>query len=334
MKIAVFEAEPWERRYFESLEGEHDIVIRQDPLNEETARDVADSDVISTFIYSDLGTDTLRQFDQAKLIATRSTGVNHVDLDFCRQNGIKVCNVPTYGSNTVAELAFALMHATSRHLIQAADRTRRGDFSQAALEGRDMHGRTLGVIGTGDIGRWVIRIAGGYGMEVLAFDVKPDEDCARQLGFRYVDMDELLSRSDIVTVHVPAIKATHHLLGKEQFDRMKDGTILINTARGSIVDTSAMIHALSSGRLAAAGLDVLEEEPSIRDEAELLRTYFAREHGLETLLGDHILLRMRNVVVTPHIGFNTREAVCRILDTTRDNIAAFMKGEPQNVVVG
>ncbi|BBA32702.1 D-isomer specific 2-hydroxyacid dehydrogenase [Methylocaldum marinum] len=214
----------------------------------------------------------------------------------------------------------------------ASIRTARGNFSQEGLRGFDLRGKTLGVIGTGDIGRHAATIARGFGMEVLAYDVKPDPALARELGFRYVDMNALLGAADVVTLHVPGGPATRHLLSTEQFDAMKPGVILINTARGNVVDIEALLHALAEGKVAAAGLDVLPEEPVIREEAELLRSYFAREHKLNTLLANHVLLRMRKVVITPHSAFNTREAVQRILDTTKQNIDAYLEGKPINLV--
>ncbi|MDX1566225.1 MAG: NAD(P)-dependent oxidoreductase, partial [Longimicrobiales bacterium] len=174
----------------------------------------------------------------------------------------------------------------------------------------------------------------GFRMDVLAFDVDPKPGLAEDLEFRYVSLDELLERSDVVSLHVPLNQHTRHMIGEEEFARMKDGVILINTARGDVVDVDALVRALHEGKVAAAGLDVLPMEPVIREEAELLRSIFHEQHDLETLLMDHILLRLRNVINTPHSAFNTKEAVQRILDTTVENIQAFLDGRPQNVVLG
>jgi D-lactate dehydrogenase len=234
----------------------------------------------------------------------------------------------------VAEHVFALLLAISHKIPEASDRTRKGDFASTGLMGFDLHGKTLGVIGTGNIGRSVIRIAGGFGMRVLAHDVEPDQELARALDFDYVPLADLLEEADVVTLHVPGTEQTHHLLGSDEIARMKQGAVLINTARGNLVEVEALLHGLADGRLAGAGLDVLPEEPAVREEAELLRAVFRDEHDLSTLLADHVLLRMRDVVITPHSAFRTREAVGRIVETTRDNIAAFESGEPQNVVGG
>jgi D-lactate dehydrogenase len=334
MKIVVFEVESWEWPTFEVLQQEHRVVFEAGPLTREVAGDYADADIISTFIYSDLSGGVLKRFDNLKFIATRSTGVDHIEIEHCRDRGIQVANVPTYGENTVAEHVFALLLAISHHLVGAIDRTRKGDFSQVGLRGFDLCGKTMGVIGTGNIGRHTAKIAKGFGMDVVAFDVRPDRAAAEEIGFEYLDLNALLGRADVVSLHVPGTERTKHLMSNAEFSAMKRGAVLINTARGPVVDIRALLQALASGQLAAAGLDVLPEEPVIREEAELLRSAFTKEHDLETLLADHILLRLRNVVITPHSAFNTKEAVQRILNTTRDNIQAFIAGQPQNVVAG
>ncbi len=332
MKIALFEVEDWERGAFAELQADHEVLFHHGALDVDTSGEASDADVISTFIYSKLNRSVLEQCKNLKLITTRSTGFDHVDVDYCKERNISIANVPVYGENTVAEHVFALLGAISHHLVEAVDRTRRGDFSQQGLTGFDLQGKTIGIVGTGNIGRIAARIARGYDMNVLAFDVAPDEDAARELGFKYVDMDDLLARSDIVTLHVPGNEKTKDLISAKQFAKMKDGVVLINTARGSIVNVQALLRALSTGKVRAAGLDVLPEEPVIREEAEVLRSYFQKEHNLDTLLANHILLRMKNVIITPHSAFNTREAVQRILDTTHENIVAFARGEPLNIV--
>ncbi len=332
MKIAVFEVEEWERGAFAALDA-HEIRFSPEPLTLENADNFPDAEVISTFIYSDLSGDVLMRIKNLRLIATRSTGFDHIDTGYCARNGIMVSNVPAYGDNTVAEHVFGLILAISHNLYESIDRTRKGDFSLQGLRGFDLRGKTLGVLGTGRIGRCVIEIAKGFRMEVLAYDLAPDHGFAEKAGFRYAPLEEVLSGSDIVTIHLPAKASTYNFLSKKEFGMMKDGAVLINTARGSIVDVQALLEAVTKGKLSAAGLDVLPEEPSIREEAELLRS-IALKKPLEALLADHILLRLRNVYITPHNAFNTREAVKRILDTTVDNIASYIRGEPRNIAEG
>lgn len=333
MRIVIYEAEEWEREAFGRLKEEgHDVAIVPEPLEPGNADEHGDAEIVSTFIYSELSEDVLSRFDSLKLIATRSTGYDHIALEHCGNRGIAVANVPEYGCHAVAEHVFALLLTISHRIADAIDRTRKGDFSMKGLMGFDLKGRTLGVVGTGSIGRCVIRIAHGFSMPVLAYDVRPDKAYAREAGFDYVELGELLDRSDVVTLHVPANKATHHMIGADEFDAMKDGAVLINTSRGSVVDTSELLRALTEGKVKAAGLDVLAEEPTIREEAELLRSIYRKQHDLETLFADHMLMHLRNVFVTPHTAFNTEESVGRIIETTIENIAAYAQGEPQNIV--
>ncbi|MFW6199781.1 MAG: hydroxyacid dehydrogenase [Gemmatimonadota bacterium] len=336
MKIVVFETEPWERSTFDGVVEQevHEIVFVDGPLTSANASAHADAQVVSTFIYSELGSDVLAQLPGLRMISTRSTGFDHIDEAYCREHDVVVSNVPVYGANTVAEHVFALLLALSHHIVDAVDRTRRGDFSLQGLRGMDLQGKTLGIVGTGDIGLHAIRIARGFLMDVVAYDVDPKPERAEELGFRYASLEELLERSDVVSLHVPLNESTRHMIGDEEFSLMKDGVILINTARGDVVDVDALVRAIHEEKVAAAGLDVLPMEPVIREEAELLRSIFHERHDLETLLMDHILLRLRNVVITPHSAFNTKEAVQRILETTVENIRAFLEGRPRNVVLG
>jgi D-lactate dehydrogenase len=332
MKIAVFETEPREAADFDALKSAHDLELTEQTLRPDDVAKYAGAEIVSVFIYSKLDRAVLAQLPALKLIATRSTGYDHIDMSYCTARGITVSNVPTYGENTVAEHVFALLLAISHRLREAMERARSGRFSPQGLEGFDLQGKTIGVVGTGTIGRHVIRIAKGFAMEVVAFDVKPDAAAANELGFRYVGMDELLATADVITLHVPALRQTHHLIDAAAFARMRPGAVLINTARGSIVDARALIEALLSGKLAAAGLDVLPDEPLIREEAELISSIYDNKQDVRDLVADHVLLNMPNVVVTPHSAFNTREAIRRITTTTVSNIASFLADEPVNVV--
>jgi D-lactate dehydrogenase len=334
MKVVVFETAEWEHDACLRLRPAHEVVCTREPLDERTAADHVGAEVVTTFVNSRLGGEVLARLPALKLIATRSTGYDHIDLGHCAARGITVCNVPDYGDHTVAEHAFALLLAVSRHLVDAVERTRRGNFSTAGLRGFDLRGRTLGVIGTGRIGRRAIGIAKGFGMEILACDARPDEEAARSLGFQYVAFEEVLAEADVLTLHVPATPETRHLLTDQAFAVMKPGTVLINTARGNVVDVAALVRALADGRLAAAGLDVLPEEPLIREEAQIFRAGGQQPQDLRALVANHVLLRFPNVLVTPHNAYNTEDAVRRIIETTLGNIEAFAHGRPVNVVLG
>jgi D-lactate dehydrogenase len=290
--------------------------------------------ILSVFINSRVTEDVLASFPALQCVATRSTGYDHIDLVACAACGITVCNVPHYGENTVAEHTFALILSLSRNIHKAVMRTTAGNFSLEGLQGFDLKGKTLGVVGAGSIGLHVIRIARAFGMRVIAYDVMQNALLAEVLGFEYAPLETLLRESDVVTLHAPALPSTVHLINRERLGMMKRGALLINTARGALVDTDALLWALDEGILAGAGLDVLEGEELISEERELLASEGrpASEEQLRTLLRNNLLLRRPNVVVTPHIGFDSREALQRILDTTVANIAAFVAGEPRNVV--
>lgn len=332
MKIAVFETEEWEHRACLALEPEHSVLCTRETLNATTATAYSDAEVLSPFVNSKLDAAVLKMFPKLRFIATRSTGYDHIHLATCTARGIIVSNVPDYGDATVAEHTFALLLGVARHLVEAVDRTRHGSFSQSGLRGFELREKTLGVIGTGRIGRRVIEIAKGFGMTVIAFDTRPHQAYAAQQGFQYQDLDKVLAQSDIITLHVPSTAATAGMLSDPQFARMKRNVVIINTARGNVIDIPALVRALGEERVGAVGLDVLPHEPLIREEAMIFRSPTPTEYDLKALVANHVLLRFPNVLVTPHIAYNTESAVRRIIDTTLDNIRSFTKGEPQNVV--
>jgi D-lactate dehydrogenase len=268
------------------------------------------------------------------LVATRTTGFDHIDLDALKAKNIPASNVPTYGMNTVAELAFALILTVSRKMYPAIKRVRDdGLFSFDGLRGFDVQGKTLGVIGTGHIGTYVIKIAHGFGMNIVAYDPFPNKKLASEYDFQYVSLDELLGQSDIVTLHVPYMPATHHMINKDTITKFKKGSILINTARGGLVETDALVYGLRHGILSGVGTDVLEEEGFLIDELKILAEGHPKEEQLKTVLADHELMHMENVIITPHIGAQTSEALRRILDTTAENIKLFIEGKLQNEIV-
>lgn len=331
--IVFLEVEPWEQTFLTArCPAQWRAQVYSDEADRIVLERISDAEILSVFIYSDLDASLLGRLPNLKMIATRSTGYDHIDIAFCRRQGIVVCNVPTYGANTVAEHAFALILSLSRRIYQARARTIHGDFSFQGLQGFDLMGKVLGVIGTGQIGRHVIRIANGFQMRVLAYDIRPDAALAERLGFQYAGLNELLAQSDVVSLHSPLTAETQHLMGRRQFEAMKKGALLINTARGGLVDTDALLWALDAGIVGGAGLDVLEGEEAIREERELLSRRFDEER-LRSVIRNHILLKREDVIITPHIAFNSREAVERILTTTVENIQAFLEGSPIHSVI-
>ncbi len=331
MKIAFFEIAAWEKRYLRKSLKEHQLEFHDGPLSVENVQKAKDADVVSVFIYSKVDEQIIQNLPNLRLIATRSTGFDHIDLKKCKEQNIVVSNVPAYGENTVAEHTFALILSISRNLYKACVKRRGYEFSMEGLKGFDLYGKTLGVIGAGRIGLYVIRIAKGFGMHVLAYDVKQNKLLAEVLGFEYVPLEVLLAKSDVITLHVPYNRFTHHLINRDTVKLIKKGAILINTSRGAVVDTEALIEALDQKVLSGAGLDVLEGEELIKEEKQLL---YDREkiEVLSNLVKGHILLSRENVVFTPHIAFYSQEALERILETTVQNIAAFVSGKPQNTI--
>ncbi|MCU0667004.1 MAG: 2,3-bisphosphoglycerate-dependent phosphoglycerate mutase [Patescibacteria group bacterium] len=259
-----------------------------------------------------------------KLIACRSTGFNNVDFEATKDKGITVVNVPTYGENTVAEYAFTMLLALMRKLpdvLQAENE----QFTPQELTGHDLQGKVFGVIGTGHIGQKALKIAKGFSMETIAFDSFAKAELAQEYGFSYVDLDELLSKSDIISLHVPYLPSTHHIINADNLKKMKNGAILINTARGELVDTKALIEELNNGHLGGAAIDVVEGESLLNhnEEIAILRSETLPEEVLSHSVEISVLKKMPNVIISPHNAFNTVEAINRINDTTATNIINF-----------
>lgn len=330
--IHFFEVAPGEQAFLKAFKPKRATVrLHPEPVEKIEPSLLRRADVISPFVWSHISAAILKKTPHLKLIATRSTGFDHIDIAACKKRGIAVANVPFYGENTVAEHTFALILALSRKVHQAYFRTIKGDFSLEGLQGFDLKDKTLGIIGTGHIGIHAIRMAKGFGMNVLAYDVVKNNFLAETLGFSYVPFDQLLQKSDIISLHAPYRKETHHMINKGNIRKIKKGAILINTARGALVETEALVLALDQGILSGAGLDVLEGEELIKEERQILSKEYPVDH-LKTLLQNHILLNRENVVITPHIAFNSKEAFNRILETTVNNINAFIAGKPENMV--
>ncbi len=334
MKIIFFEVPKEEQGIFAGLLTGFDVLFFEEKLEEKNAGLAKDADVVSVFINSLLDKKALDLLPNLKFITTRSTGFEHVDLAYCAGKGIKVSNVPAYGPHTVAEFAFGLILNLSRNYINANNHLRgTTDFNfYSSLQGFDLQGKTLGVIGTGKIGKNSVKIAKGFEMNVVAYDVYPDEKFAKENNFTYKSLLEVLSESDIVTIHTPYTKENYHLINKDNISKMKKGSLLINTARGALVDTEALIWGIKEGIIKGAGLDVLEGERDLKIENEIFGSTNAREVDYKMLVEDHILIEMPQVIVTPHIAFYSKEAEGEIIKTTIENINGFVANTPQNLV--
>jgi D-lactate dehydrogenase len=327
MKVAVFSTKPYDREFLTRRNGgTHELEFFDVRLSAETARLAHGADAVCAFVNDDLGRGVIEQLDAGgtRLIALRSAGFNHVDLDAAAAAGVTVARVPAYSPNAVAEHTIALILTLNRKTHRAYNRVREGNFALDGLMGFDLHGKTVGVVGTGLIGSVLVRILSGFGCHVVAHDPVRNADC-EALGARYLPMNDLLATSDIVSLQCPLTPQTFHLIDDAAIARMKPGAMLINTSRGAVIDTPAVIRGLKSGRLGSLGLDVYEEEANLFFED--LSTTFITDDVFARLL------TFPNVLITGHQGFFTREALAAIADVTIGNITAFERhGAPMHPV--
>lgn len=273
----------------------------------------SDAEIISCFIYSQFTKEMIASLPKLKLIVTRSVGFDHIDLTACKERSITVCNVPDYGSHVIAEHVFALLLSSIRHVREGDERVEGGTFDYLGLRGMTLRGKTIGIVGTGKIGRKVAQIAHGFSMKILATDHCRSEELIDYLGVTYVPLEELLRQSDIITLHLPALKETEHMLDTKAFSAMKDNVILVNTARGALIDSHALVSALKSKKVAYALLDVLEHEKNFAENKELIG--------------------FPNVVTTPHIAFYTDESMKNMYEDAFLSIEQWKEGKtPEHAV--
>jgi D-lactate dehydrogenase len=340
-KMCFVEVEEEARAFFDEVFARHEVsfVDRLDEVPE-------DIEVLSVFITEKIDGAFLDDHPRVRLIATRSTGCDHIDLDACEQHGVTVVNVARYGENTVAEHTFALILALSRRLRDSEEAVRTGRFTRERLRGFDLRGRTLGVVGAGRVGLHVIRIGIGFGMRVLAYDEAPHPFYSELLDFRYTTFEELMGESHVVTLHVPLTRSTRHMINRNTLASCRPGLLLINTARGGLIDPGALIEALDSGNVAGVGLDVVEDERVFRggatrilsqNIAERVRSAagtVARETSAQRvaefskLVAHNRLLNRPEVVLTPHVAFNSYEAMERLNKLTVENINKYLEARP------
>ncbi|WP_426395653.1 2-hydroxyacid dehydrogenase [Ralstonia sp. R-29] len=329
MRILFFSSHRYDEDSFRAAlaRGAHtlDLVFQRAHLDVHTAPLAAGFEVVCPFVNDCLDADVLAALAAGgtRLIALRSAGFNHVDLAAAQRLGLTVVRVPAYSPHAVAEHAVGMILTLNRRLHRACNRTREGDFSLDGLLGFDLHGKTVGVVGTGQIGQVFARIMAGFGCRVLAFDPFPQAALTAS-GVTYLPLPALLAQSDIVSLHCPLNADTHHLIDAGAIASMKTGAMLINTSRGGLIDSPALIDALKSGHLGHLGLDVYEEEADL----------FFEDRSADVLQDDVFarLLTFPNVIVTAHQAFFTREALAGIADTTLANVAAWAAGAPVNVV--
>ena len=319
MKIAIYNTKNYEQTIFNTIEHKHHLVFVTEALSLTTIAKAKGCDGISCFVTDRLDSAIINKLAsyKIKVIALRSAGFDHVDLVAARLAGITVVRVPKYSPEAIAEFASALILILNRKILQSYLQVLENNFSLDGLIGCNLYKKTVGVIGTGNIGTAFVKIMHGFGCRLLAFDPEPSDIC-RNLNVNYVSLDYLLHESDIISLHCPLNTQTMHLMNEKTFAKMKKNTMLINTGRGALCDTQALIQALESGNLGYAGLDVYEKEQNL----------FFQDHTAE-IIHDELFLKLRalpNVIITPHQAFLTQEAIEKIAQTTINNITAFEQG--------
>lgn len=329
MNITFFEIADWEKDSLRNNFPQANFV--EEKLTEENAHLYQDSEIISCFIYSVLDRNTLGKFPNLKFISIRGTGFDNTDKTYCTEKGIKISNVPEYGSRTVAEYTFALILNLTRKIYQSINQSKILNFDHSLIKGVDLYGKKIGIVGLGKIGINVAEIANGFGMEVYTLLRNRKEELDQKLKINYTDLETLIGQSDIVTLHLPLTPETKHIINKDNIIKFKKGSYLINTARGGLIDTQALLLGLEQEILEGVALDVLEDEREMQEELEVLTNEFNKNTDYETLVLNHVLLNHPKVLITPHNAFNSGEALARITTTTIQNIEGFMKGEPVNL---
>ncbi len=325
MKMLLFDFRDSEKDYFNKNDlPDFDIEFIKEPLNNMSVlsdKQLEETDIISVFITSDVNENVIKKFKNLRIISTRSTGYNHIDLEYCKNNNIAVFNVGEYGKSSVAQFTFLLILALVRKLIPAYVDTQKNLIKHKALEGRNLEYLTLGIIGGGSIGSSVAKIANFFGMKILICSYEKNPEITSFV--KYSDKEEIFKKADIITLHLPYNSETHHIINEDVFSKVKNGAYIVNTARGELIDTISLYNNLISGKIGGVALDVIEctntavDDKPIEDKDNLC---ISKALAIKKMLG------MNNVIITPHIAYNTKESVNTILDTTFNNLRDYSKG--------
>jgi D-lactate dehydrogenase len=314
-----FSLPAWQEEYFSTnnLTGTTDVFF-ENSIQESDLSLIRDCEIISVFVHDVVDQKIIDSLPNLKLIVTRSTGFDHIDTKYAKSKNIPVCNVPAYGSDTVAEFAFALLLAITRHIPQITHRSKDLNFKYLDLQGSDLNGKTIGVLGSGKIGRNMIQMAKGFDLKIVVYDIFQDENLAKTYDFEYLPLDEVLSQSDILSVHLPYTKETENLFSRENLSKIKPGCIFLNVARGNLISNENLAWALQEGIFSACGLDTIEDEHKLFEGN-------ATELQLE-------ILKDPRVIFSPHCAYYTKEALQRIIDTSVKDIQEFLGGNVLNQV--
>ena len=321
MKIAFFSTKSYDRTHFEAevAETDHEITFFEDALTMHTATLVTGFDAVCIFVNNPLDKPLIEKISDlgVEVVALRSAGFNHVDLEACRKHGLTVYRVPAYSPEAVAEHTLALILTLNRKTHKAYNRVRENNYSLEGLAGFNVHGKTVGVIGTGTIGAAFCKIMTGFDCNIIAFDPNINEE-VEAMGVSYVDFDELVKQSDIISLHCPLIPQTRHIIDRESIEKMKDSVMIINTSRGALIDTAAVIDGLKQKKVGFLGIDVYEQEDNL----------FFKDLSAEVIQDDVItrLMAFPNVLITGHQAFLTEEALQQITETTIKNLSDYEAG--------
>lgn len=336
MKMLMFDFRDTEKEYFkENTPTDLEIEFFKEPLSDKfhlTDTQKEDTVVLSVFINSELTPEILSQFKNLQVVATRSTGYNHINLEYCKKNNIAVINTPYYGKSSVAQYTIGMIITLTRKVMLAANDVKNRKIDYSKYEGENLSKLSLGVIGTGSIGSAVCELANKFDLKIYAHDLKVNEDIKDFV--EYVDFDELISKSDIITLHIPYILEFYHLLSEKEFKKMKQGVYIINTSRGELIDTGALYKNIKSGKVKGAALDVLECEYLKYDNEEIVTTVKnASETCLENVIITDKLMEFDNVIITPHIAYNTKQSIMNILESMFISVKEHYHGGYLNRVI-
>jgi D-lactate dehydrogenase len=318
MKIVFYDVQEYETEYLKKHVPDYleQVYTEKSLHSQQDIEDgTQDAEILSVFITSNLNREMLSRFKNLKFILTRSVGFSHIDTEYCKEKGIKVYNTPHYGDSKIAEFTFGLLLGVGRKISQGAKAIKEGDVNLNNFIGFELEGKTFGIIGLGAIGKKVAKIAEGFEMNVIVYDIYNDEN------YNCVSLDDLFENADIISIHCPLTEETNHLLNEKSFNKMKNGVVILNTARGEIIDTKALVNALNDGKVAYAGLDVIEcEEITCNIKNTGFCTDCIKESCLRKYILNQRLLSYSNVLITPHIAYNSKEAIERILKITVENL--------------
>jgi len=337
MKAAFFDLEDWELPIIEAKfknTGLSLLNAEADLLDKSKLDLIKDGEILSV-AYSKVDKDIIDALPNLKLISARTTGFDNIDTAYAKEKGIAVINVPAYGDETVAEYAFALILTLSRKMSMTFLRSLLGIFDQKMVRGNELAGKTLGVVGTGKIGRKLVKMAFGFDLNIICYDPFPNQEIVEKYNVKYVSLEELFKNTDIISIHVPYMKETHHLISFDTLKILKKGVLLVNTSRGPIVNTSAVLEGVKEGVFGGVALDTFEgEQIWVKEENIIAKSEIPPAEEFKKALESFYLLRFRNVVLTPHNAFNSHEAVRRIIEAALSDMVVFgEKGNCEHRVV-